>query len=72
MSVDHVTGIVDMRPLELRSKEVRVVSVDQSAGRVPPKDASLRRGRGQREERRVRRRDNIPLTSSIPAISFPT
>ena len=39
--VDQSLGIVDRRPSELRSRDVRAVSVDQEEGREPPSKGSL-------------------------------
>ena len=42
LRVDQEVGMVDIRPSELRTREERVVRVDHEAGRVPPRDGSLR------------------------------
>ena len=46
LKLDHADGMVEIRPLPLRSSERSPVSAVQEAGKAPPSDGFLYRGGG--------------------------
>ena len=47
LSADQEAGMVETSPSEPRTREERVVRLDQEEGRGPPREGSLRGERGQ-------------------------